>query len=84
MGSLVTLRRYCFPLRNCRIVRGFGVLPRLGAFRPVHFGALVARIADRVIADCVEPSFLLGQAEDVFIDPVFQTERKRLSLDCFL
>src|SRR5271166_2130508 len=83
MGSLVTLRRHAFPLLERRILDRSGFLPLLGALRPAHFGSLVARVSYCVIRTCEERAFLLGQAEDVILDPIFQAEDQRPGLDCF-
>src|SRR5664280_1553077 len=83
MGSLVTLRRQAFPLLERRIVDWFGFLPLLSALRPAHFGSLVARVSYCVIRACEERAFLLGQAKDVILNPIFQAEDQRPGLDCF-
>src|ERR1035441_5092223 len=83
MSSLVTLRRHAFPLLERRILDRFGFLPLLGALRPAHFGSLVARVSYGVIRTCEERAFLLGQAKDVILDPIFQAEDQRPGLDCF-
>src|ERR1035441_2385351 len=83
MSSLVTLRRDAFPLLERRIVGGVGFLPLLGALRPAHFGWLIARVSYCVISACEERAFLLGQAKDVILDPIFQAHDQRPSLDCF-
>src|ERR1035441_5136870 len=83
MSSLVTVRRHAFPLLERRILDRFGLLPLLGALRPAHFGSLVARVSYCVISACEERAFLLGQAKDVILDPIFQAEDQRPGLDCF-
>jgi hypothetical protein len=44
---------------------------------------LIARIANGVIRDGVKPAFLLGKAENVIVNPVFQAESYRPVLGCF-
>src|ERR1035437_1423687 len=83
MGSLVTLRRHAFPLLERRILDRFGFPPFLDTFRPADFGALIPRFPYRVIRDCAEPAFLLGEAEDMILNPIFQAEDQRPGLDCF-
>src|ERR1039457_802185 len=83
MGSFVTLRRQAFPLLERRIPDRFGFLPLLGALRPAHFGSLVARVPYCVIRTCEERAFLLGEAKDVILDPIFQAEDQRPGLYCF-
>ena len=83
MGSLVTFRRHCFPLLERRILDRFGFLPLLGALRPAHFGSLVARVSYCVIRNCEERAFLLGETENVILNPIFQAENQRPGLDCF-
>ena len=83
MGSLVTLRRRAFPLLERGIVDRFGFLPLLGALRPAHFGSLVARVSYRIIRNCEERAFLLGEAEDMIVNPIFQAEDQRPGLGCF-
>jgi hypothetical protein len=57
-------------------------LPLLYAFRPADFGSLITWISYGVVSDRVEPSFLLGEAEDMLINPILQTEMKRPQLGC--
>src|ERR1039457_525467 len=83
MSSLVTLRRHAFPLLERRIVSRFGFLPLLGALRPAHLGSLVARVSYRVIGTCEERAFLLGEAEDMILNPIFQAHDQRPGLGCF-
>src|SRR5664279_178884 len=83
MSSLVTLRRHAFPLLERRIPDRFGSLPLLSALRPAHFGSLVARVSYCVIRTCEERAFLLGEAKDVILDPIFQAHDQRPDLDCF-
>src|SRR5664279_1412400 len=83
MGSFVTLRRHAFPLLERRILDRFGFLPLLGALRPAHFGPLIARVSYCVIRACEERAFLLGQAKDVILNPIFQAHDQRPDLDCF-
>src|ERR1039457_7412980 len=83
MSSLVTLRRHAFPLLERRIVGGFGFLPLLGALRPAHLGSLIARVSYCVIRTCEERAFLLGQAKDVILNPIFQAQDQRPGLGCF-
>src|ERR1019366_8893575 len=83
MSSLVTLRRHSFPLLERRILDRFGFLPLLGALRPAHFGSLIARVSYRVIRTCEERAFLLGEAQDVVLNPIFQAEDQRPGLGCF-
>src|ERR1039458_5810781 len=82
MSSLVTLRRHAFPLLEQRILDRFGFLPLLGALRPAHFGSLIARVPYCVIRTCEERAFLLGEAEDMILNPIFQTEDQRPGLEC--
>src|SRR5271157_3802354 len=83
MGSLVTLRRHAFPLLERRILDRFGSLPLLGALRPAHFSSLVARVSYGVVRNCKERAFLLGEAEYMIVNPIFQAEMKRPGLGCF-
>src|SRR5664279_4722507 len=83
MSSLVTLRRDAFPLLERRIAGGFGFLPLLCALQPAHFGSLIARVSYCVIRACEERAFLLRQAKDVILDPIFQAEDQRPGLGCF-
>src|SRR5208337_2746241 len=74
---------HAFPLLKRRILDRFGFLPLLGGLRPAHFGSLIARVSYCVIRTCEERAFLLGEAEDVILNPIFQTEGQRPGLDCF-
>ena len=76
MSGLVTLRRHAFPLFKRRIPDRFGFLPLLYAFRPADFGSLIARFSYGVKRNGVKPAFLLGKAENVVINPIFQAERQ--------
>src|SRR5271157_1150631 len=83
MSSLVTLRRHAFPLLERGILDRFGFLPLLGALRPAHLGSLVARVSYGVICTWKERAFLLGEAEDMILNPIFQAEGQRPALGCF-
>ena len=82
-GSLVTLPRHHLPFLERRVLGRFGFLPFLNALRPAHFGSLIARVSNRVVGNCREPAFLLGEAEDMIVNPVFQSDGERTGLDCF-
>ena len=77
------MRRRALPFFERWVVNWFGSLPLLNASRPADFGSLLAGISYGVIGNCVEAAFLLGEGEDVIINPIFQAEMKRRRLDCF-
>src|ERR1035437_2107831 len=83
MGSLVTLRRHAFPLVERWELNRFGLLPPLHTFRPADLSSLIARLSDGIKRDGVKPAFLLGEAEDMILNPIFQAEGQRPGLDCF-
>src|SRR5271157_5272441 len=80
MGGFVTLRRHGFPFLERLLSDRFGSLPLTDAFRPADFGSLIPGISYGVIGNRVEPAFLLGEGENMIINPIFQTKRQRPDL----
>ena len=77
MSGVIAMCRRVFPLVEGWILDRLGLLPPLHTFRPADFGSLIARLSDGIERNCVKPAFLLGKAEDVVINPIFQAKRKR-------
>ena len=83
VGGGVALGRIALPLVKGGIPDGFGFLPLLYAFRPADFGSLVARLSYGVKRYRIKPAFLLGKAENVVINPIFEAKTTRPVLGRF-
>src|SRR5271157_931961 len=83
MSGVVAMCRRVFPLVEGWILDRLGLLPPLHTFRPADLGSLIARLPDGIKRNGVKPAFLLGKAENVVINPIFQAERQRPALGRF-
>src|SRR5271165_2428318 len=81
MGGFVTLRRHGFPFLERWISDRLDPHPTLHAFRPADFSPLITGVSHRVIRNRIKPAFLLGEAENMIVNPVFQSNGERACLD---